>query len=195
MPLSLVTAPAKEPIPPDLARKHCKGSDDESEQEIFDLLIAAARERAELVTQRALMTQTWDLVLDGFPSDSVIELPKPPVTAITYVKYYNPSGVLTTMTVSTDYLVQMPAGPRCKRARIALPLGGVWPATWDQMGAVIIRFVAGYGTNPDNVPSLLRAAMLMDVGALYVDRDNVLEEGSKVHRIYTSYRSYRCQAA
>jgi uncharacterized phiE125 gp8 family phage protein len=155
-------------------------------------LITAARERAELVTQRALLTQTWDLLLDGFPEDGYIEIPKPPLVSVTYVKYTDTGGTLRTLTANTDYLVQAPAGPRCARGRVALPFAGIWPVTLDQMGAVVVRFVCG-NASAALVPGLIKAAMLMDLANLYGDREDVLDEGSKIHRMYWSYRSHATQ--
>jgi hypothetical protein len=101
------------------------------------------------------------------------------------------------LTANTDYLVQAPAGPRCKRGRIALPFSTVWPVTLQQMGAVTIRFVAGY----TDIPSLLVAGMLMDAGMLFENRESILTGlraaavpiPSGTQDIYETYRSYPTQ--
>lgn len=160
--------------------------------------IATARENAETATNRALITQTWDLVLDGFPREDYIEMPRPPLVSVTSVKCVDTSGVLQTLTENTDYLVQAPAGPRCARGRIALPFAGVWPVTLRQMGAVTIRFVCGYGASGSFVPAMLKTAMKCDLGTLYENREGVLigTSGSKlpmVDGIYWRYRSPQTQ--
>lgn len=162
--------------------------------------ITAVRERGELATNRAFLPQTWDYILDGFPGDGFIEIPKPPLVSVTYVHYVDTGGVTRTLTANTDYLVQAPAGPRCARGRIALPFAGVWPVTLRQMGAVTVRFVAGYASAAA-VPGMLKAAMKLDLGMLYQNREGVVlglrgspeELPMGLRAMYWSYRSHATQ--
>lgn len=160
-------------------------------------LITAVRERAELATQRALITQTWDLVLDQFPCDGFIEIPKAPLSSITHVKYRDTGGTLQTWT-STNYVVEAPAGPRARRGRVALAFGVTWPATYGQAGDVQVRFISGYGA-ASAVPSLLKQAMLIDLAMLYEQREQVItgtivaELPGGVSDIYWSYKSRSIQ--
>lgn len=163
--------------------------------------IAAVRERAELSTSRALITQSWDYILDAFPREGYVEIPKPPLQAIRYVRYVDTQGVTQTLAPTTGYLTQAPAGPRCARGRIALPFAAVWPVTLRQMGAVTIGFDCGYGNTPASVPGLLRSAMKLDLGTFYENREAVvlglrgspeeLPMGSRA--IYWSYKSHPTQ--
>ena len=198
MPLMLITAPVGEPITLAEAKLQVQQFSAVDDGLLSAIMIPAARDRCEDATQRALLTQTYDLYLDGFPSGSSIVLPKPPLRSVTSVQYYDTGGTLQTLTLSTDYLVQAPAGARCQRGRIALPQSGTWPATISQIGAVIIRFVCGYGAAVD-VPPALKAAMLLDIGRLYANREDVitgtimasLPDG--VHATYWRYRSHPTQ--
>lgn len=161
-------------------------------------LITAVRERAELATQRALITQTWDLVLDEFPGDGYIEIPKPPLSSVTHVKYRDTAGTLQTWG-SSNYIVEAPSGPRARRGRVSLAFGVTWPATYGQAGDVQVRFVCGYGAAASTVPALIRSAMLADLAALYLQRSQVitgtivaeLPIGSR--SIYQSYKSRSVQ--
>lgn len=156
-------------------------------------LITAARERCEQVTWRQLVQATWDFYLDAFPSsERLIEVPKAPLSSVTHVKYYDTGGTLQTLTVTTDYTVHAPAGPRCRRGRVALAYGKSWPSTREIADAVVVRFIAGYGATAASVPAMLRQAMLIDMGTLHEHRDDAVDEvpvPPLAERVYLSYRS------
>lgn len=159
--------------------------------------IAASRHRGELATQRAFITQTWDLLLDAPPNAPWIEIPKAPLQGITHLKYRDSAGVLQTWDAS-NYVVEAPAGPRARRGRLGLAFGATWPITLGQIGDIQIRFVAGYGAAAD-VPALLREAMLLDAAMLYAQRETVItgtivaELPGGSHDIYWSFKSHATQ--
>lgn len=197
MPLSLVIGPTYEPLTWAQAQKQCSlDGFDEDRAFMEGVLIPAARDRCELATRRALITQTWDYLLDAFPPDGYIEIPKPPLVNVAYVHYVDTAGVTQVLDPSR-YLVQPLSGPRCARGRVALPFASVWPVTLAQMGAVTVRFVAGYGDAEDVPPNLI-SAMLLDVGSLYANREDIvmeprvttsLEFSRGCQSIYRSFRS------
>lgn len=200
MPLTLVTAHATEPITSALAKLQVKVESSVTvDDDLFTLLITAARDRAEIATNRQMITATWDLVLDVFPDCGYIELPKPPLQSVTHVKYTDTAGDLQTWAAS-NYDVQAPDGPRAARGRIALSYGKTWPSTYGEIGDVQIRFVCGYGTAAADVPELLRAAMLLDLGTLYNNREgagfsnlSAVTLPGGVRDIYWSFRSHSRQ--
>jgi uncharacterized phiE125 gp8 family phage protein len=96
--------------------------------------IRGVRDRAEGATDRAFLTQTWDYTRDGFPDDTVLELPKPPLQSVTHVKYLDTAGVEQTWP-ATHYVVEAPAGGRCARGRIVLMTNVVWPTTVGQQSS------------------------------------------------------------
>lgn len=196
MALSRITDPVLEPITLSEAKLQCLISEDITDQDLLisDVMIPAVRDRAEVATQRALMTQTWDLVMDAFPADGYIEIPRPPLVSVTYLKYRDTAGVLQTWAAS-NYVVTTPAGPRCRRGRLSLARSVVWPSTYGQAGDVTVRFVCGHAQATAVAP-ILRAAMLLDLGTLYAQREQVvtgtivaeLPGGSR--DIYRSCRSH-----
>lgn len=196
MALSLVTAPTVEPVSLAEAKLHCRVTSDE-ETPLLETLITAARERAERATRLALLTQTWDLVLDAFPPELFVELPKPPLASVTWVKYRDGAGAWQTW-ASTNYSVEAPSGPYAARGRINLLLGGSWPSTYGEAGDVSIRFVCGV-TAATALPALLKTAMLLDIATFFQQREQVftgvavaeLPCGSR--EIYASFRSYGVQ--
>ncbi len=138
MALSLHTAPVGQALDLAAVKLQCRMGDLTDEDAYFaGVLIPAVADRAEASTRRALLTQTWDWVLDAFPREPFLEIPRPPLVSVTFVHYVDTAGVTQTWSASA-YLVQTPAGARCARGRIALPFAGVWPVTLDQMGAVTL---------------------------------------------------------
>lgn len=150
---------------------------------IVNSLIKTARMSAEDFTRRALITQTWDLKLDAFPSGAIV-LPLPPLISVTSVTYTDTAGASQTLTVTTEYLVDAPAGPQAERGRVYLPYSVEWPSTRGIENAVVVRFVAGYGA-ASAVPEKIKSAMKLIIGHLYENRENVVitERGSIVQEM------------
>jgi len=125
---------------------------------------------------RALVTQTWDLTLDGFPASAdFIALPLPPLQSVVSVKYIDTAGVQQTMSSSLYAL----SADRHYQPRLDLAYGATWPATRCQRDAVTIRFVAGFasGNSPEDataVPKSIKAALLLTIGHLYEHREEVV---------------------
>lgn len=161
MGLTLVTAPAAEPLTTAEAKSHLRVdlTDDDT---LIDAYITAARQYVEEDLGRALVTQTWDYTLDAFPSDgSAIRLPRPPLRSVTSVTYVDSAGATQTLS-SANYIVN--TGKRY--GEISLAYGQTWPATREQANAVTVRFVAGYG-DALAVPEPIKTAMRLVVGDFY----------------------------
>ena len=164
MTLKLITAPAAEPITLAEAKAHLR-VDASTDDAIITAMIQAVREQAEHETGRALITQTWERVLDAFPAVE-IELGRLPVASITSIKYLDANGAQQTLD-SSQYLLDADTAPGW-----VLPVAdAVWPATADSANAVRVRFVAGYGASGAAVPASVRAWMLLHLGALYRQRE------------------------
>lgn len=173
MSLKLITAPAIEPITRQEAKLHCRIIADVAdvsphpEDTLVDGLIAAARQEAEHLTGRALITQTWELALDQF--DDSIKLPKPPLASVASVKYLDSAGILQTLP-NTGYLLDDHSEP----ARLLPAYGTSWPATRIQPNAVLIRYDAGYGLAA-NVPQAIKQWMLLQIGAMFENRESTVQ--------------------
>ncbi len=165
MGLVLVTAPGVEPVSLAEAKSHLR-VDTTDDDALITALITAAREQVENDTRRALVTQTWDYVLDAFPSGSEIVLPLPPLQSVTSITYRDKDGNSSTFDAS-NYVVDT-AG---MFGRVVLKSGVTWPSvTLYPAGAVTVRFVAGYG-DAGAVPQSLKQAILLLVGHLYENRE------------------------
>ena len=169
MGLTLVTAPAVEPITLSTAKLHLR-VDTADEDGLISSLLTAARQHVESYTHRALVTQTWDWKLDAFPSDGEpFVLPLPPVISVTSITYLDTAGASQTWGAS-NYITDLPAGDYASRARIAAGYGVAYPATYAVINAVTVRFVAGYGA-ASTVPEAIKAAIKILVADWYATRE------------------------
>lgn len=152
--LVLVTAPAEEPVTLAEAKLWAK-IQITADDALVTSLIPTSRRECENELDRALVTQTWKLLLDRFPSeDETIYLPRPPLVSITHVKYIDSNGTLQTL-ATTEYTVDASKEP----GRIVPAYGKSWPATRLVPNAVEVQFVAGYGAAaavPDGIKSWIK---------------------------------------
>lgn len=171
MALVLVTGPAIEPIALAEAKLHLR-VDDTADDNLITALITVARERVEHITRRALITQTWDLKLEDWPSGDELRIPLPPLQSVTSVKYLDQDGAESTMD-SADYIVDTASEP----GRIVLAWDATWPSSTTLYPAnpITVRFVAGYGDAGSDVPQAIRQAMLLMIGEWYENRENAGE--------------------
>lgn len=162
----LVTPPAIEPLTLEQAKASLKiDTDDEDEQ--VDDWIRAARTKVERDTGRVLLTQTWDLFLDGIGEcwTESIRLPYPPLQSVTSVNQTDANNAETVWAAS-NYVVDATSSP----GRIALADAGIWPVNLRRFQPVRIRFVAGW-TTPENIPRDLIAAIKLVMGTLSENRE------------------------
>lgn len=171
MGLTRTSAPATTPVSLAEAKAHLRVSSD-AEDDLITALIQAATDRVDGrngITNRALVTQTWEYTLDEFPvSDSAyIILPLPPVQSISLITYIDSEGAEQTLSSDT-YNLDNTIDP----ARVYLSYNQSWPSTQGIENAVTVTFVCGYGSASD-VPGALKQAILLTVGHLYTNRENV----------------------
>lgn len=170
--LKIVTHPTIEPVT--LAEAKTQVVIDSSitaDDDLLNSLIKVARRHSEKLCRRALITQTWDLFLDDWPEDDFIQLHRPPLQTVSYVKYTDSAGVVTTWDTS-NYVVDANKEP----GRVVLAYGKTWPtATLTTSSAIQIRFVVGYGDAASNVPEEYKAAIKLLLAHLYVNREATTE--------------------
>src|SRR5262245_40886438 len=108
--------------------------------------------------------------MDGFPCSAYapLELRKPPVTAVTFVKYIDMNGVEQTWDAS-NYTTDLPTGSWAARGRIVPAYGLTWPTTRTVMNAVTVRIACGYTAAPEAI----KAAMKLLIGHWFKNREAV----------------------
>jgi uncharacterized phiE125 gp8 family phage protein len=178
--LSQTVAPTSEPLTLAEVKLHLRvDSDITAHDSLITALIVAARERAELETNRQLITATWQLVLEAFPCVE-IELPRPPLLSVTSVTYVDPAGVSQTWSTS-EYQFIATSGPYARRGVLRPKYGYTFPDTRpDTLAAVTVTFTAGYGTSADSVPQSIKHAMLLMIGDWYAHTEQLVVGQSAV---------------
>lgn len=138
---TIVTAPSYYPVCLDQVKKHLR-IDHSNDEPFIQGLIAVATAKAEQLLRRRLITQTWKIFLDAWPSGDIV-LPFGKLQSVTHVKYTDTAGDQTTW--STDeYNTDTNSDP----GRITLEYGYSWPsAALHPQNPIEIQFVCGYGAH------------------------------------------------
>jgi len=139
-------------------------------------LIVAARTACEDYLRQALITQTWELRIDGFPGYSTrysrqeypqIWIPRSPFQSIESFQYVDVGGALQDMPQDTSYGVddatfysyQLDPGSQTIPARVLPSYARPWPPTRLVANNVTLRFIAGYGDTASTVPAPILMAI------------------------------------
>lgn len=166
--LVLATGPTVEPVSVAEAKAHCR-VDTTDDDTLLGNLIKGARQYVESICQprRALISQTWKLVLDRWPVSNTLELGVAPLASVSSVKYTDEDGVETTFS-SSNYLVDTYSEP----GRLRLKADASWPSvTLQALNGLVVTFTAGYGASSSYVPETFRQAILLLVGNWYENRE------------------------
>lgn len=166
-----------------------------ADETLIEMCRMSAIDYVENFTNRQLLTATWKMYLNEFPSVDYIELPYGNLQSVTSVKYKDSEGTETTLTVTTDYLVETNVDATkggLERGRIVLPYDGSWPtATLYPSNPITIAFVCGW-TAAAYVPYLIKAAILLLAADFYkfkeVHFDKQLYENQTADRCLVNYR-------
>jgi uncharacterized phiE125 gp8 family phage protein len=159
----LLAGPAEEPVSLAEAKAFLK-VDDAAEDGLIATLIAAARLHIEGTTARALVAQSWRLVLDAWPVTRQVKLPVAPLIELTAVSAYDTDG--DAHEIELDQFEMDATTPT-----LLLPaLVDGMPALRERQG-IEIDYVAGYGADAVDVPADLRQALLGLVAYWFENRD------------------------
>lgn len=158
----VVTPPAAEPVSLAEAKEHLRLETAEDDAYVTTL-IQAARQYIEEVCWRGIVTQTLELVLDGFPGGEAQELPGGHLGTITSVTYTDPDGASQTLATSV-YEVDTVSVP----GRVLLAYDESWPSTRSRWDAVRVRYTVGWAVA--DVPAPIRQALLLLVAQMYEQR-------------------------
>lgn len=182
---AIVTKPEHEPISIDELCWHLELDASTINPVVAENLTAAAREWIEEQTGIAMLTQTWRLTLDRWPTgqepwwDGVrqgaiselagpnrdLEVPRYPLVSIDSVTTYDEGGTAAAVTVASVFDVDTYSKP----GRMALRAGATWPVALRPTNAIEVQYTAGYGERED-VPQGLRQAVTLFAAYLWENR-------------------------
>lgn len=133
-------------------------------------MIKTAREACERVTGKSLITRSYSLFLDAFPS-AFLELPKPPLVSVTQILMYDSAGI-STVYPATNYFVDTISQP----GRIYILSGSALPSPGRDNNGIEIQYKAGFGPAPDDIPALFQHGIKTMVAHLYTHRSDTIDE-------------------
>jgi len=169
MALTLVTGPDQEPITLEQAKAQLR-LDVDTDDELLRDMIKAAREWIEGQTKRALVTQTWDLNIDGgWPwkfGGQRITMPLNPLASVTSITYQDEAGTSPQPTLAAS---QYTIATRRYGSYVVPAYNVTWPSVRCVPDAITVRFVAGDAAV--SVPKVLQRAMSLLVAHMYENRE------------------------
>lgn len=183
----LLAGPAEEPVSLAEAKAFLK-VDDSAEDGLIATLIAAARMHIEGVTGRALLAQSWRVVLDNWPPNRVVKLPVTPFMSVTEITAYDADD--------DGHVVPLSQFMR-EPDRLLLPASVAGMPVLRERHGIEIDYAAGFGTEPGDVPPDIRQALLVLVSHWFEHRDAVIVAGSGAvvpsgfDRLVANYRRVR----
>lgn len=187
----LLTGPVGEPMTLAQIKAFLRVEDD-AEDGLIEALLAAARIHVEGVTGRALLAQTWRVLLEGWPQTRVIRLPVSPLLELSEIRAYDAAGGVHQ--IDTDQF--LPDG-QAVPARIICPAPVAGSPELRDGNAIEIDYVAGFGTAPGQVPPDLVQSVRTLVAYWYENRDAVPVSGAGAavpagfERLVAPYRRVR----
>jgi uncharacterized phiE125 gp8 family phage protein len=161
-----ITHPTLEPVSLSLAKSHLR-VDTDNDNEYIQSLISVARQYVEDTLDITLCTTVWEASYDLFPIWAIV-LPRAPLaTGTITVTYRLGTGISSTLSgASNDFQVDSRVIP----GRIYPNWATSWPATRGDENSVVVRYTAGYGAGPENVPPAAKQAILFLVASMYENR-------------------------
>lgn len=144
-----------------------KGEPTSVDDSYIENLIEAAREHIEHITNHAIGSQKWKIVMDDFPDGDKITLPFPPLTDVDSVTYLDSDGVSATMSASESngYIVDTDSEP----GGIFLAYGSSWPS-FTAYPHNAVQIITSNGYTSSNVPKKIKDSILKLIGLLYEHR-------------------------
>ena len=184
----IVNPPAVEPFALSEVKRWLR-VDHVDDDQLISGLVRAARERVEARTGRALLAQTWRIILDQWPGDGQVALPVMPALSVPAVRVANISGLFNVIAPSS-YILDIRLEPAVlTMSQIIQP---------ERLrGGIEIDVIAGYGINPQDCPESLRQAMLLMIVEAYSRRgpdQSVLQKApvnAEIERLLSPYSSIR----
>lgn len=152
-----------EPVTMEAARLVCR-VDGDGEDMLLAGYIAQARSEAETLMRRPIMTATFEKSTDYFSDVLVLDHPR---ATVEWVRYIDVDGNLRALDPQ-DYKVD---GRSDVEGTYIVPAAGRrWPEARDEVSAVTVRYRAGFGMLPSEIPQEIATWVLVRVRSIYNDK-------------------------
>ena len=171
--LKVVTAAASNPIAQSEAKTHLRVTTSDEDAYITNL-ITAATQMAQNYTNSYFIDTTLRMNFSYFP-EGEFRLYGGKINSLTHIKYYNDDNSLTTWSAD-NYSVNLDAEP----CLITYSETSTLPNTYLRSDSVQATYVSGYGSSSSDVPMAIRQAILILIGHLYENRQEVVFGSPKV---------------
>lgn len=160
----LISPPGAEPISLAELKAHLR-LDGNDEDALLTSLIRVAREHLERTAGLALISQGWRLFLDRWPESGAIEIARGPVLSVQAVRAFDELGEESEISLAGHVLdgVRRPARLWLRER----------PGARQAINGVEVDFTAGFGEAGEDVPDMLKRAMLIHAAHMYEFRGAV----------------------
>lgn len=174
--LRQISIPATRCVTVEQAKAHLRVDHDLEDDDIALKLDAAIAACADFAS-RAFDQAQYLLTLDCWPACRFIDIPIAPVVAVATLSYLDADEVSQTVDAAYWYWQATPSG-----ARLYFKRDFTAPALADRQGTITVALEAGYdppdyseGEDPElKLPAQAKAAILLTVGHLYANREDVI---------------------
>jgi uncharacterized phiE125 gp8 family phage protein len=164
----VLSPPASEPVSLAQAKNHLK-VDNQEDDALIASIVSAARQYVEQHCNTAIITQT---IAEQFPhfisrGMALSVAPVIEVSAIQYTDDARNENILPTSVYGVNIFT--------KPGAVFLRYGQTFPTTIPEPDAVTVTYTAGYGDSSGDVPEPIRQAILLMVGDMYQNRENMVK--------------------
>jgi uncharacterized phiE125 gp8 family phage protein len=167
MNVRIATDLVTEPVTLTEAKLFCKVTGTE-EDDLFDILITAARRALEKYTSSSFAEKTIHATWTRHPEDSMYELPYGPIISVDAVYVIDEEGTEEALTLNSDYYVH---GDQDLKVQVY----SSWSTGVTSPSAVRIEYTAGYGdATTETLPAELKLAILKQIATDYEMRENIV---------------------
>ena len=184
----ITSAPAVEPVTATELREYLRETETGLPDSVADDLIAEARQYIEDQCSIAMITQSWLMAIDRWPTQgepwwdgvrqahinvingatafSSVSPPRFPLQAVDGVNAYDEDGNATDVTVASTFDIDTFRLP----GRMTLKRGATWPIALRANNAIEISYTSGYGDAAADVPAPVKRAVKQMAAYLYQNR-------------------------
>ncbi len=174
--------------------QHLRAPNGALENEYIEWLIRASYRQAEKWTNRALIPQTFRLVMSAFPWGDIY-VPKAPLISASSIDYVDSGGAASLAGSPEEFLVITPSGYENKRGRIQPLAGASWPSA-SSPDTVTLTFIAGYPIvdGVAAIPEDINDARLLWIGERFKQRsltDHAFNQNKAAIQARAMWMGYR----